>query len=168
VRASDIRALFDYNRWANRRLLHAAAALTPAQFTEDRASSFGSVRDTLAHIYAAEAVWLSRWKGISPPGYAEAAEFPSVAALTERWEQLETARRDFLARLLDTDLEEQVTYTNVQGEPWRYPRGQMMLHIVNHSTYHRGQVVTLLRQHGAPVPGTDLLLFLDETTDTKG
>jgi uncharacterized damage-inducible protein DinB len=168
VRASDIRALYDYNRWANRRLLEAAATLTPAQFTQDRGSSFGSVRDTLAHIYASDAVWLARWKGASPSAYPEAAGFPSIAVLAVAWEQLEQARGEFLANLTDAALDEVVSYTNVQRERWRYPRRQMMQHVVNHSTYHRGQVVTLLRQHGVPAPGTDLLLFLDETSDTKG
>lgn len=168
MKPEEIRALYDYNRWANRRLLEAAATLTAPQFTEDRGSSFGSVRDTLAHIYASEAVWLSRWKGVSPSAYAEAAGFPSVAVLAEQWDQLEQARGEFLADLTDAALDEVVAYTNVQGERWRYPRRQMMQHLVNHSTYHRGQVVTLLRQHGVPAPGTDLLLFLDETSDTKG
>jgi uncharacterized damage-inducible protein DinB len=168
MRVSDVRALFDFNRWANRRLLDSAEALTPAQFTENRGSSFGSVRDTLAHIYATDLVWVRRWAGESPKAFADAAEFPSVPALRERWDRLEREREDFLAKLTDAALDQRITYTNTKGERWRYSLRQMMQHLVNHSTYHRGQVVTLLRQHGVPAPGTDLLIYLDETGDTRG
>jgi len=63
--AEDIRNLFDYNAWANHRSLEAAAALTPEQFTRDLGSSFKSVRDTLAHIAAAEWIWFERFHGLS-------------------------------------------------------------------------------------------------------
>jgi uncharacterized damage-inducible protein DinB len=166
--AAAFRALYDYNRWANRRVLAAAAALTPEQFREERISSFGSVRDTLAHVLGSELVWLRRWEGESPSSYASASEFPTVDALALRWEELERGQSAFFGRLTDAALDREITYTNVAGERWRYPLRQMLLHLVNHSTYHRGQAVTLLRQLGRTPPGTDLLLYLDETTDTRG
>ena len=61
-----------------------------------------------------------------------------------------------------------VSYDNVQGERWRYPLRSMLQHVANHSTYHRGQVVTLLRQLGARASSTVLLLSLDERGDTRG
>lgn len=164
---ADCRALYDYNRWANRRVFAAASALSGEGFVEDRGSSFGSVRDTLTHIYAAEWVWLQRWQGSSPAAYPPPEDFPSVESLAGRWEELERDRAAFLATLTDAALEREVAYTNVQGERWRYPLEKMLQHVANHSTYHRGQVVTLLRQLGAKAPGTDLLLFLDETGDTR-
>ena len=69
MNAEDIRNLFEYNAWANHRSLEAAAALTPEQFTRDLGSSFKSVRDTLAHIAAAEWIWLERFHGRSPSGF---------------------------------------------------------------------------------------------------
>jgi uncharacterized damage-inducible protein DinB len=165
---AGFRALYGYNRWANRRILEAAAALTPREFREERISSFGSVRDTLAHILGSELVWLRRWEGESPASYAAAAEFPTVEALAHRWDELERGQAKFFDRLTPAALDREVAYTNVAGERWRYPLRQMLLHLVNHSTYHRGQTVTLLRQLGRTPPGTDLLLYLDETTDTRG
>jgi uncharacterized damage-inducible protein DinB len=165
--ASEIRGLYDFNRWANRRVLGAAARLRPEQFLEDRGSSFGSVRDTLAHVLAAEWMWLRRWEGISPSVYPSAAEFPSAQALARRFEEVERGQSHFLEKLTDAALDRLVAYTNVEGVRWRYPLRQMLHHVVNHSTYHRGQAVTLLRQLGAEAPSTDLLLYLDEATDTR-
>ncbi|MFN2387485.1 MAG: DinB family protein [Thermoanaerobaculia bacterium] len=167
MKSEEIRSLYDYNRWANRRILGAAAGLPPARFLEDRSSSFGSLRDTLVHILGAEWVWLRRWDGESPPAYPDAGDFPTVEALTSRWKELERGQSSFFDRLSDGALDRVVAYTNAAGERWRYPLRQMLQHVVNHSTYHRGQAVTLLRQLGRTPPGTDLLLYLDETTDTR-
>lgn len=168
MNSAAFRALYDYNRWANRRILGAAAALPPDQFLEDRGSSFGSLRDTLVHVLGAELVWLARWEGESPASYLAPAEFPTVAALSPRWDELERGQSGFFDQLTDGALDRVVAYTNVAGERWRYPLHQMLQHVANHSTYHRGQAVTLLRQLGRTPPGTDLLLYLDETTDTRG
>src|SRR5438105_6423350 len=67
----EIQLLFDYNSWANHRTLGAAEKLTPEQFTQPMGSSFTSVRDTLAHIYGAESVWLERFHGRSPSARSE-------------------------------------------------------------------------------------------------
>ena len=168
MKSEEIRSLYDYNRWANRRILGAAATVTPGQFLENRGSSFGSLRDTLVHILGAELVWLRRWEGESPTSYAAPAEFPTLGALTLRWDELERGQSGFFDRLTDGALDHVVAYTNVAGERWRYPLRQMLQHVANHSTYHRGQAVTLLRQLGRTLPATDLLLYLDETTDTRG
>lgn len=162
------RTLYDDNRWANRRVLAAAGTLDVAQFVEDRGNSFGSVRDTLAHIFGAEWVWLRRWQGNSPGAYPPAGEFESAAPFEERWEDLDRERDAFLASLTEEALDRVVSYDNVQGERWRYPLRSMLQHVANHSTYHRGQVVTLLRQLGARVSSTDLLLYFDERGDTRG
>jgi len=75
VNIEDVRTLYDYNAWANSRALEACSALTPEQFTRDLGSSFRSLRDTLAHIYGAEWVWLERWHGRTPTGLPSAVDF---------------------------------------------------------------------------------------------
>lgn len=168
MKSGEIRSLYDYNRWANRRILGAAASLPPEEFLENRGSSFGSLRDTLVHILGAEQVWLRRWEGESPTSYLAPAEFATVDALSPQWDELERGQSEFFDRLTDGALDRVVAYTNLAGERWRYPLRQMLHHVANHSTYHRGQAVTLLRQLGSTPPATDLLLYLDETTDTRG
>lgn len=161
MKARDIRLLYRYNRWADARVLDSVAALTGEQFTEDLSGSFRSVRDTLTHILAAEWIWLRRWRGTSPAALLDPADFPTIAALRARWAEVEAEQTDFVEGVTEGALEEVVAYVNTKGEPWRYPLWQMMQHLVNHSSYHRGQVATLLRQLGAKPASTDFLLFFD-------
>jgi uncharacterized damage-inducible protein DinB len=162
MNAQDVRLLYAYNRWANARVLDAASRLTPEQFTKDLASSHRSVRDTLAHILAAEWIWLMRWKGTSPKALLDPAAFPDQDTLKTRWAEVEREQADFLGGVNEESLASVLGYVNQRGEEWRYPLWQMLQHVVNHSTYHRGQAVTLLRQLGEEPAPTDFLVFFDE------
>lgn len=153
-----IRELYAYNRWANGRILGVAAELEPAAFTKDMGSSFPSVRDTLVHILAAEWVWLARWQGTSPTGLPS-WDLPTCDAVRERWTAVERERQEFISGLADADLNRVVPYRDTGGNEWASELGQMLRHVVNHSSYHRGQVVTMLRQLGAEAVATDLIRF---------
>jgi uncharacterized damage-inducible protein DinB len=158
----DPRALVAYAAWANARILAAAAQLDPEAFTRDLRSSFPSVRDTLVHTCWAEWVWLERLLGRSPREVFDPATFPGVEALRARWHPVEAGYAAFLA---DPTLEpgRPVTYINRKGEEWTYPIDQIIVHVVNHASFHRGQVVTMLRQLGRVPPSTDFLVFVDLT-----
>ena len=159
----EIRYLFRYTDWANAQVLDAAERLSAEELGRDLKNSFPSVRETLTHILFAEWVWLRRWKGESPRGWTgEPLDSADVAAIRERFDHFAREREKLLARLSDDALAQPVTYTNTKGEQWSYPLGEMMRHVVNHSTYHRGQVVTMLRQLGHGAPSTDLLIYVDE------
>jgi uncharacterized damage-inducible protein DinB len=166
MNADDFRHLYGFNRWANARILDASAMLAREQFVKTIPSSFPSVRDTLAHILAAEWIWLERWKGTSPKALLDAGSFPTLEALRERWRAFEREQRAFLESVRDPDLGKILTYVNTKGETWSYPLGRTIQHVANHSTYHRGQVTTMLRQLGAEPPPTDLLVFEDEVGST--
>jgi uncharacterized damage-inducible protein DinB len=157
----DFQILYDYNRWANARVLDAASRLTTEQYTRDLSSSFRSVRDTLTHIMAAEWIWLRRWKGTSPKALFDPAEFPNLVALRAKWAEIEQEQMEFVNNITDESLATMISYVNFKGETWQYPLWQMMQHLVNHSTYHRGQVTTMLRQLGTEPAATDFLLFFD-------
>jgi uncharacterized damage-inducible protein DinB len=157
----DIQDLYEYNRWANARVLDAVSKLKPEQFTKDLQSSHRSVRDTVAHLLAAEWIWLERWKGVSPGALLDPNEFTSVEAVRTRLSKVEGECAEFIDGLTDQSLDAAITYTNTRGEQWTYPLGQMLQHVANHSSYHRGQVVTMLRQLGAEVYPVDLLVFMD-------
>lgn len=159
MNAEDIRNLFEYNAWANHRSLEAVAALTPEQFTRDLGSSFKSVRDTLAHIVAAEWIWLERFHGRSPSSFPPDLESLDHAGLDTRWAEVERDWTDFVASLGDSDLVRVYAYKTIKGDPQEQPAWQMLQHLVNHGSYHRGQVTTLLRQLGAKPQGTDMIAF---------
>ncbi len=155
----EIRDLYAYNKWANERLLTASAALSEEQLTRDLRSSFPSVLATLTHILQAEWVWLERWTGNSPTGFPDAGNLGDTAALRQKWEEIEGRRQEFFAGLTDERLKEELRYRTIHGDEFRAPLWQLLRHVANHSTYHRGQVTTLLRQLGASPPSTDLVLF---------
>jgi len=159
---TDIRALYDYNRWADHRTLAAAARLDKATFARPMGNSFSSVRDTLAHILGAEWIWLERWNGVSPTALLDAAIFPTADSLKARWQTVEQDLSQFIQALTPARLQENLSYLNRAGERYAYPLWQQMVHVVNHSTYHRGQVTTLLRQVGAKPVETDFLAYYDE------
>lgn len=161
----DVRAvqeLYRYNRWANSRAFEAVSRLTEEQFAKDLGSSHASVRDTLTHLVWGEWLWLQRWRGTSPQAAFQAAGFPRPDALKARWLEIEIEQRAFVEAVTADRLLAVVRYVNLQGRAWQYPLWRQMYHLVNHSTYHRGQATTMLRQLGArPVP-TDFLVFHDE------
>jgi len=160
-----VRELYAYNRWANGKILAAVEKLDEGQFLRRMGSSFTSVRDTLVHIVGGEWIWLERWNGRSPQGgLPTVEELPDLNAIRVRWKQVEDDLSRFLQQLGEGDLEKSISYMNMKGETWTYPLWQMMAHVANHSTYHRGQVSTLLRQLGVQPTMTDFLLYYDEQT----
>ena len=158
----EIPTLFSSNRWANHRLLEASRSLRPSAFARNLGTSHQSLRGTLVHTLWAEWIWLQRWQGTSPRQVFLEDEYPDVDAIAARWAELEHDRDDLVRGLTEERLFARLSYENLKGERREYPLGHMMQHVVNHSTYHRGQVVTLLRQLGQVPPPTDFLDFLDE------
>ena len=164
----DIRLLYDFNAWANRRCLTAAAALTPEQFTKPLGSSFSSVRDTLAHIFGAEWIWLERFQGRSPASLPDTTQFKDVGSLKERWSEHETRLLGFVRGLAQSDLNRVFGYKTLKFGVYSNPLWESMQHLVNHGTYHRGQVTTLLRQLGAQPIATDPMHFYRERATAAG
>lgn len=157
--------LFNYNYWARDRQLEACGRITQEQFLRPMGNSFSSLRDTLAHLLIAEWGWHERWRGRSPT-QADIEQFsaerlPTAAAIQERWHRVERDIREYLMGLSEEALAYPLSYTNLKGERWSYPLWRMLFHVVNHQTYHRGQVTTLLRQLGAQPVQIDFLVAHD-------
>jgi uncharacterized damage-inducible protein DinB len=157
----DIARLFAYSRWANAKMLETVAQLTPEEYVRPIGGSFGSIQGTLAHLYGADWVWLERLHGRSPLALPTAEGVPGFQALAEKWRAVEEKQRQFVEGLTAECMQETLTYVNFAGEACSYPVHAALLHLTNHSTYHRGQVATLLRQLGKTPVSTDYLRFLD-------
>ena len=156
----DLHTLLDYHYWARDRLLDALDPLTPEQFTRDLGSSFKSVRDTVSHVYAAEWAWYQRWQGQSPTALLSPDLFPDVASIRRLWTEHEAKMRAYLDSLGDAGIDRVIDYTLLSGTAGSSPVCQMMQHVVNHASYHRGQVTTMLRQLGvAPPKSMDMIAF---------
>jgi uncharacterized damage-inducible protein DinB len=161
TRLEELRDLFGYDRWANARVLDATAPLSDEQFGRDLANSFGSIRGTLAHVLGGHWVWLSRWLGTSPTTFPD-WDVSTHALLRERWREIEGRQQEFLEGLREGDEEREMTYTLFSGKTMSSRLHETCRHVINHATYHRGQVVTMLRQLKAEPPHTDLILYYRE------
>ncbi|HEY6929531.1 MAG TPA: DinB family protein [Thermoanaerobaculia bacterium] len=157
----EVAKLLGYNRWANGRTLESVAPLTQDEIDRKLGGSFSSVRETLVHIYGAEWIWLERWRGTSPKGLPSPDELKTLAGLQERWANVEEERSMFARGLSDERLVESISYFNLAGEGRKNRLGELFVHVVNHSSYHRGQVATMLRQLGRKPLSTDYVLYLD-------
>lgn len=135
--------LFDYHYWATHRTLAAAEALTKEQFFQPQRNSYSSVHGLLVHMMGAEWIWLQRCQGSSPTAIPNTSQFPTLAALKERWTPLEAEMRAYIAGQTEENLEGEVHYTTTSGRPFHMARWQMMVHLANHGTHHRGELAEM-------------------------
>ena len=155
IPAETIRKLFTYYYWARDEQLKACEALADEQWTRDLGNSFASVRDTFHHILIAEWAWNRRWRDGSLAGVPDPKGVPTVAALRERWQPIEADAKKFLADLNDDRLNDTVSFTNMQGNQNTCALWETFYHLLNHQSYHRGQITTMLRQLGADASSVD-------------
>ena len=151
--------LLDYHYWAQDRVFGAVEPLSPEQFTRELGNSFPSVRDTLGHIHFGERAWYARWQH-EPVPTPDSVAYPDLDAIRQASKEHETKVRALLARLGQDGINQTMEYTSrIDGKQHRSPFWQMFQHLINHGTYHRGQVTMMLRQLGAQPVGTDLIRF---------
>jgi uncharacterized damage-inducible protein DinB len=156
----DLRTLLDYHYWARDRMFEALEPLTREQVDRDMGSSFKSVRDTVTHLYAADWVWYSRWQGTSPTALLPTDTFADLAAVRVAWADMEAKVRALVEELGESGVSRVFEFKMMSGQAGAAPFWQMLLHVVNHASYHRGQVTTMLRQLGAqPATSLDMIAF---------
>lgn len=159
----DAQHLINFHYWARNLMLEALEPLSLEQFTQELGGSFGSVRNTIVHTLSAECVWLLRWNGENPPGMLAPGGYPDLAAVRHAWTDNEAKMRQFFEPLDEAGLQKVIPYKTFAGLETASPLWQMLQHVVNHASYHRGQITTLLRQLGAAPPkGTDLIAYYRE------
>lgn len=159
----DLQVLLDYHYWARDRLLGAVDTLSAEEFRRDLKNSFPSVRETLLHLLYAEWVWHARWIGQSPTQKPSDDRLQTLADIRAEWTRLEGAVRGFFAGLEPEQLWASFDYTMMNGVSYRSVYADTLQHLVNHGSFHRGQVVTLLRQLGHPAPASlDLISYYRE------
>ena len=151
MNVDDVQFLFEYDRWANARMFEAVDALTEEQFA--------NVRETLAHIAGGEWIWFQRCNGVNPRTTPDWMIDPTRATLRAQLQAIEREWQSFIAALSDDDLDRRIDYVKIDGETGSRKLVHLLQHVVNHSTYHRGQVATRMRQAGGTPIGTDFLIF---------
>ena len=156
--AKDLETLFDYSYWANEKLFEVISQLTPEQFTQPVAGSYGSIRNSLVHMMSTEWGWLDRSGGKPRGPRLSATDFPTFASVTEQWQRIEGHVRDFLGTVRDEDLDRVVEFAFGDGPKQALSVAQMMHHAAVHNVHHREQIALLLRSLGY-VPGNFDICF---------
>ncbi len=163
MQLDDIRSLFLYNSWANDRVVSVVATVPEEEYHKDLRSSHGGIHGTLVHLMGAEEIWIKRWLGERPTRIARPEEYPGFTELCAHWKEVDGRAHAFVDALRsDEDIHRIVQYADLRGNPYAQPLGRLMQHVVNHSSYHRGQVACLLRQTGIKPVDTDLVVFYRE------
>ena len=158
MRTPDLRRMIAYLDWANDVTLAATADLPEAVLTADVGASFKSILGTLRHMEWAERLWFERWvRGADPERYSPPRDLPG---LTASWAALAAERRAWLGELADDAAEREVGYAHPADGPQRAILGDLVQHAVDHATFHRGQVIGMMRQAGVAPPATSLRRFL--------
>lgn len=148
--------LLEFHTWATLRALNTVDGLSSEQLHHDLGSSFPSVFETLLHTYGADRAWLGRLEGQTPTR-PNPKDYPDLLALKTAWESTLECWPEVVAALEDP--QKMIAYHSYDGDPFSSKLEDIVRHAVNHGTYHRGQVTTLLRQLGAKAVSSDMIGF---------
>lgn len=148
----------DYTKWASNRLVEVASTLSPEELTRDFGTADRSVLGTLVHIHAADRVWLGRIRGNPPAQFIGPGDM-RVEVIRDDWPRLLDDWRNWAGGQTDESLNAPLRYKDMKGNAHETPVWQIVLHVVNHATHHRGQVSGFLRAMGHTPPPLDLIAY---------
>jgi uncharacterized damage-inducible protein DinB len=159
--AYSIKRHLAYNEWANTKIADVLREVEDQIFFLDNKSSFPSIAKTVLHIWDAQHIWVKRMQGSSQSNWPSASfkgsKDDSLNGLIESSSELSA----FLRAKPKSFLSTLYPYKNMKGEPFENTYEDTLFHVVNHSTYHRGQIITMLREAGLKqLPSTDLIHYL--------
>ena len=160
----DLFALYAFNRWADDRVVVAARRLTPEQYVQEPAPGWSSTRATLVHLADATHLWARRLQGEDVTARAPEAEFPTLDDVARLFDTAHDAFDRLLPTLTPERLATVWSYRSLEGKELHLPLWAVLRHVVNHATYHRGQIASKLKRFGVDPPATDLVLWAIEQT----
>jgi uncharacterized damage-inducible protein DinB len=157
--ADDLPSLLAYNRWADSVVIKALQALSPEDYTREPVPGWPSIRSTVVHAADAMNIWARRLEGQTPSARLAEADVPTLADA----ERLLQTGQDAFDRILAASTPERLastwSYVDLQGATHSLPLWSVFRHVVNHASYHRGQVASKLKRLGVEPPSTDLIVW---------
>ncbi len=163
-----LKQLYDYMYWANGRYLAVAAAFTEEQLHRNLGHSWGDVHATFVHMLSSERVWLARWQGESPTGHLDPADYQGIESVRAAWAATEMEMRSYVDAQTIESLQAVITYANFKGETFHVPLWQMLAHVTNHETHHRGEIAAMFALMQVPHPEDELIqYFLNRSGQKK-
>jgi uncharacterized damage-inducible protein DinB len=154
---NEIVALLKYDAWAITHVFRAVESLDATQYQQDMKATHGGIQGTISHIYAVQRLWLTRWTGKGANELSMVQLFQGE--LRGRWASLQAEQMVYVTERTDEELLAPFTYKDLRGTPFYQPLWQQVQHVVNHCSYHRGQITVMLRQCGVTPVQTDLIAY---------
>lgn len=166
VTIESLTPLFEYNDWADKQLLAAAAKCDDAALDRPFDIGPGSLRRTLLHLYNGEFVWLQRCQGKRETKWPSEAEKTAINTLQQRFDAVWRDRDAFLRTLSSADLGRVTIYRDSKGSEFQAVLSDMLMQALVHSTHHRAQAVNMLRQVGAGLVELDYMMAIRRPVPT--
>ena len=160
----DLFALYEYNRWATALVVKAARQLSPEQYVQEPVPGWSSVRDTMIHVAGATDIWFRRLDGEVITSRPTALELPTLDDAVRLFDKAHDAFDRLLPTLTPERLATILAYRNLAGNDNQLPVWAVLRHVVNHATYHRGQIASKLKRLGVDCPDTDFAFWAIEKT----
>lgn len=159
----DIQFIYNYNYWANGKILAMCVTVTQEQFLAPAEYPFGGLRGTMLHVVDAEYGWRGFFEGSAFNEDLKVDDFPTLSSLEKKFHEEEQAMCAYLNRLTDEDMTGHTKYTTSEGVLRDRILWHCLLHVVNHGTQHRSEAAALLTSYNASPGDLDFTLFLNET-----
>jgi uncharacterized damage-inducible protein DinB len=157
-----------YNIWANERICKLLASLGPALLDKEVKSSFNSVRKTIYHIWGAEWIWYERLHGRNPTSFPEDDFKGDFNEFQLQFLQQSGKYFLYITNASEIKLESDLTHKNMRGDKFTNKISNILIHLMNHSTFHRGQIISMLRNLDVTeIPSTDFIAFVRERDKSK-
>jgi len=154
--------LADFSNWADNRAIDWLNQITDEQWDQIANSSFGSVRDTAVHIVSAKKIWIDFWTNVQHPIYLSSKFKGTREDLIDIWKRTSAQLKSFIENYPAENYTTEIYVRKPNGELSTMEFRKTFPHMINHSTYHRGQLVTLLRQSGfLSLSNTDLFTYFN-------
>lgn len=154
-----LRTHLDYTSWASRRITEAAHSLTAEELVRDFGTADRNFLGTLSHVYAADRIWLARVRGTPSPPLIVPESEKQLQVLEEQWPALMMEWKEWASALTEDSVGQTLAYRDLKGNSWKSPVWQIVLHVVNHATHHRGQAAGFVRAMGHVPPALDLMAY---------
>ena len=151
----DLISAWKFHQWATNRTFEVCEVLNPEEFTKDLGNSFSSIRDTLAHCLFADGIWFHRIQQL-PFTRPKLEDFSSSQDLQAAWKPISERWTDLIQQ---TELEQTIKYTALDGQAFENSFEEITRHVINHGTYHRGQIMMMLRLLGHQAVATDWIAY---------
>jgi len=149
-----------FNVWANNIVVGWLDQINDEQWQKHIVSSFNSIGETVLHIASAETIWLDRLNKAAAPVWLQSTFKGSKPETIELWQKSTTGLKKFVDEFDESRMMEKLFFKRINGDQYEMPHYQVFAHVFNHSTYHRGQLVTMLRQAGFnDVGSTDMMIY---------